>query len=236
MLEVFVVATLTTLATALGVIPVWALGADAERWRPALTGFAAGAMGVAAVVGLFLPALERGTPTEVVGGLLAGVAFLAITRAALGTRRGLGRDQRSAMLIFGVLFVHSLPEGFAIGTAYASDDAALGLFVVIAIALQNVPEGTGVALPLAATGASVSRQAWAAVLTSVPQPIGACVAFLMVEEIAGLLPISFGFAAGAMAALVVIELGPARGLRTRWAGGLAVGTALMLALAFAAGV
>ena len=103
MLEVLESRTLTALATALGVIPVWALGADAERWRPALTGFAGGAMGVAAIVGLLGPALDRGSLAEVACGFLAGVAFLLATRLALGTRHGLGRDQRSAMLIFGAL-------------------------------------------------------------------------------------------------------------------------------------
>ena len=236
MLEVLAVSTLTALATGLGVIPVWALGTDAERWRPSLTGFAGGAMAVAAFVGLLGPALDRGSVGEVAGGFLAGVAFLLVTRLALGTSHNLDRERRSAMLIFGVLFVHSLPEGFAIGTAYASEEAALGAFVVVAIALQNIPEGTGVALPLAASGASVARQAWAAVLTSVPQPIGACIAFLLVESITGLLPISFGFAAGAMLMLVITELRPHVKTLGGWSAGFLVGAGLMLAIGAVAGV
>lgn len=236
MTEVLAAATLTALATALGVIPVWALGVDAERWRPSLTGFAAGAMAVAAIFGLLLPALDRGTVLEAGGGFLFGMGFLLLARVALGTKHGLAREQRSAMLIFGVLFVHSLPEGFAIGTAYASEEEGLALFVVVAIALQNIPEGTGVALPMAATGASVARQAWAAVLTSVPQPVGACIAFLLVEEITGLLPISFGFAAGAMATLVVVELGPTQGARTGWPAGCLTGAGLMLGLGLVTGL
>ena len=111
-------------------------------------------------------------------------------------------------MVFLVLFVHSLPEGFAIGTAYASATAGLSLFVILAIGAQNVPEGTSVAIPLAAAGYSRSRQFWAAVGTSAPQPVGALVAYLLVEQIQGLLPISFAFAAGAMLALVALELGP----------------------------
>ena len=49
-----------------------------------------------------------------------------------------------SLLVFLVLFVHSFPEGFAIGTAYASDVSGLSLFVILAIGLQNVPEGTSV--------------------------------------------------------------------------------------------
>jgi zinc transporter, ZIP family len=119
------------------------------------------------------------------------------------------------VLVFVVLLVHSLPEGFAIGTAYASDTAGLSLFVITAIGVQNIPEGTSVAIPMAAAGFSRSRQFWAAVATSAPQPIGAAVAFLLVEQIEPLLPFSFGFAAGAMLALVVAELLPARSATTR---------------------
>ena len=116
--------------------------------------------------------------------------------------------------MFGVLFVHSLPEGFAIGTAYASDVAGLSLFVILAIGLQNIPEGTSVAIPMAGAGFTRAQMFWAAVGTSVLQPVGAVVAFLMVETIEGLLPISFAFAAGTMLALVVSDLLP-RTLRQR---------------------
>jgi hypothetical protein len=37
-------------------------------------------------------------------------------------------------------------------------------------------------------------------LTSAPQPVGAVVAYLLVEQISALLPLSFAFAAGAMLA------------------------------------
>ena len=106
------------------------------------------------------------------------------------------------MLVVAVLFVHSIPEGFAIGTAYASERQGLGLFVILAIALQNVPEGTTSAIPMHDAGFSRWQQFWGAVLTSAPQPVGAIAAYLLVEEIDGLLPISFAFAAGAMLSLV----------------------------------
>jgi ZIP family zinc transporter len=144
-----------------------------------------------------------------------------------------GADVKRAALIFAVLFAHSLPEGFAVGTAYASPDQNLGLFVILAIALQNVPEGTSVAIPMEDAGISVWRQFWAAVGTSVPQPIGAVIAYLLVDQISGLLPISFGFAAGAMLVLVAIEMVPdgfASGTRTRAAMGTAFGAAMILVL------
>jgi ZIP family zinc transporter len=145
---------------------------------------------------------------------------------------------RTSVLVFSVLFVHSLPEGFAIGTAYASDVAGLSLFVILAIGLQNIPEGTSVAIPMSEAGFSRRQQFWAAVLTSAPQPVGAAVAFLLVETIQDLLAVSFAFAAGAMLALVASDLFP-RTIRARsWRGplGAVIGAAIMLALSTALGV
>ena len=164
-----------------------------------------------------------------------GVLFLLGSRRLLAGRdvhvgelRGAG--VRRSLLVFGVLLVHSLPEGFAIGTAFASDTEGLALFVILAIALQNIPEGTSVAIPMESAGFGRAQQFWAAVLTSAPQPVGAVIAYLAVEEIAGLLPFSFAFAAGAMLALVVVELAAAGlragGGRLAAAAGTAAGAAL----------
>ena len=146
---------------------------------------------------------------------------------------------REPALVFLVLFVHSLPEGFAIGTAFASDRAGLSLFVILAIGIQNVPEGTSVAIPMAEAGFSRARQFWAAVGTSAPQPVGALIAFVAVEQVGGLLPFSFAFAAGAMLALIAVEMLPQAFSGPRRVGpsiGLVVGGALMLALSVLLGV
>jgi ZIP family zinc transporter len=238
------VASATALATGLGAVPVWFMGPRAEVLRPILLGTAIGAMTVASIVGLLKPALDEGPVGSVLAGLVAGVGLLFGARAFLDTRevhvgelRGSG--VRLSVLVFGVLLVHSLPEGLAIGTAYASDRAGLSLFVILAIGLQNIPEGTSIAVQMELAGFGRSRQFWAAVLTSAPQPIGAVAAFLVVEQVRGLLPASFGFAAGAMLALVAIELVPqalgGRRILGATAGALA-GAAAMLALAAAVGV
>lgn len=236
--------TATALATGLGAVPVFLLGARAERVRPVLLGATVGLMGVASVVGLLEPALDEGSTGAVLLGLAVGALFLAGTSRALhgrdlhvGAARGAG--VRTAALVFLVLLVHSLPEGFAIGTAYASEREGLGLFVILAIGLQNVPEGTSVAIPMEAAGFGRAQQFWAAVLTSAPQPLGAVVAFLLVEQIEALLPFSFAFAAGAMLTLLAVEVVPAAFGRGRWlqaTAGAASGGAVMLALAATLGV
>ena len=195
-------------------------------------------------MGLLIPALDEGSVGAVVAGFSVGVVFLLVSRAVLEARdvhvgqfRGAG--VRRSVLVFAVLLVHSLPEGLAIGTAFASDTEGLGLFVILAIALQNIPEGTSVAIPMDAAGFRPGQQFWAAVLTSAPQPFGAILAYLLVEQVEGLLPFSFAFAAGAMLCLVVVEIAPEafrRGSRLLAVAGTTAGALLMLALAALLGV
>jgi hypothetical protein len=135
------------LATGLGAVPVFFIGERAAALRPALIGLAVGLMSVASVVGLLIPALEEGSLGSVAAGLFGGAVFLLMTKLALAKRdvhvgKLRGARVRQSVLVFAVLFVHSLPEGMAMGTAWASERAGLGLFVVLAIALQNIPEGT----------------------------------------------------------------------------------------------
>jgi ZIP family zinc transporter len=236
-------ASATALATGLGAIPVFVFGSRSERLTPLLLGFASGVMGVAAIAGLLLPSLDEGSAAAVVAGLAVGVLFLAVVSRRFAPDHGFmgrsGPGARTSALVFLVLFVHSLPEGLAVGTAFASDRAGLSLYVILAIGIQNVPEGTSVAIPMQEAGFGRARQFWAAVATSAPQPIGALIAYVAVEEVSALLPFSFAFAAGAMLALVALEMlprayAPRRALAPTL--GAAVGAALMLGLSFALGV
>lgn len=244
MLTLVLAGTATALATGLGVVPVRVLRDRAHALDALLTGIAAGVMTVASLLGLLKPALESGSAGAVGLGALLGAVLVLLTRHLLVARElrsGLRRRPglRASILTFAVLFAHSLPEGFAIGTAYASKTAGLGLFVILAIGIQNIPEGTAVAIPMQQAGFSFARQFWAAVGTSVPQPIGAVVAYLAVEQARSLLPVSFGFAAGAMLLLVAVELAPGALAAGRWrlgVTGFGAGAAVMGLLSLALGV
>jgi zinc transporter, ZIP family len=233
----------TALATGLGAIPVFFLGSRAAQLTPLLLGFAAGVMGVAAIAGLLIPAMQEGSAQSVGLGLAVGLGFLILVRRWLSHDVGFmgrsGPGARTSALVFVVLFVHSLPEGLAVGTAFASTRAGLSLFVIIAIALQNIPEGTSVAIPMEEAGFDRARQFWTAVGTSAPQPVGALIAFVAVERVQGLLAFSFALAAGAMLALIAVELLPRAYLgpsRTGPSLGVAAGAAVMVALSIVLGV
>ena len=129
------------------------------------------------MVGLLLPALEEDGEGSRGRGFLVGVTFLLASRRLLrgrdvhvGELRGAGVRARCSSS--GA--ARAQPAGgLAIGTAFASETEGLALFMFLAIGLQNVPEGTSVAIPMASAGFGHGQQFWAAVLTSAPQPVGA---------------------------------------------------------------
>jgi ZIP family zinc transporter len=231
------IAAATALATGLGALPVIALGRHrATAAQGVLSGLAAGVMAVAAIVGLLEPAAEQGNAITVAAAAAAGALLLVLSRRALGRRaRHDGRSEAGArsLLVIGVLFAHSLPEGLAIGSAFASSQAGLSAFVIAAIAIQNVPEGTATAAAMQPAGYGPCKQFCGAVATSLPQVPGALIAWLAVERIEGLLPASFALAGGAMLALVVVDLLPdawKHAAHRGVIGGTLLGAALMLAV------
>ncbi|WP_254525567.1 ZIP family metal transporter [Natrinema caseinilyticum] len=129
-------------------------------------------------------------------------------------------DLKKLVLILGILTVHSFPEGVAVGVSFARlglDGGVpvlgfavplLAVFMTVAIAIHNVPEGTAIAIPMRAMGLSNWRMVGAAIFSSLPQPIGAVIAFVFVSWAESFLPFGYGFAAGAMVYLVATEFIP----------------------------
>jgi len=218
----------TCLATGLGALPFFLVDDVSDRWTVALWGLASGIMLSASGFGLVLQGLGHGTPVEVGAGALAGVVLVVvahrvITDAEVDPREFAEADFRKLVLILGVLTVHSFPEGVAVGVSFANlglDTAentlvllgfsvpVLAVFMTVAISIHNVPEGLAVSIPLKNLGMSKWRMVGAAVFSSIPQPIGAGIAFVFVRWARVFLPYGFGFAAGAMTYLVLTEFIP----------------------------
>jgi zinc transporter ZupT len=111
------------------------------------------------------------------------------------------------VLIVGVMTIHSFAEGVGVGVAFGGGEQ-LGLVIALAIAIHNVPEGLAISLVLVPRGVSVGRAAAWSVFSSLPQPLLAVPAFLFVAWFEPLLAAGLGFAAGAMAWIVVGDLVP----------------------------
>ncbi|HKL28570.1 MAG TPA: ZIP family metal transporter [Natrialbaceae archaeon] len=254
---VFVAGLITALATGLGVLPFFLVGNVSLRWNVTLWGLASGIMVSASLFGLVFEGLNNGTPFEIAVGVLLGVLLVVasdyvISGAEVNPRQYAEADYKKLVLILGILTVHSFPEGVAVGVSFADLNLGTGpmllgftipilaIFMTVAISIHNIPEGTAISIPLRAMGVSEWKMVWWSVFSSLPQPIGAVVAFYFVRIARDLLPYGFGFAAGAMVYLVLSEFIPeARELgrdlprngRLELVGGLVVGFLIMVPLA-----
>jgi zinc transporter ZupT len=210
-LEVFLYALVTALATGLGALPFLFVRRMSRRWLGISNGLAAGLM-AGASAGLLREGLAFGTARVVIGVLL-GIAFIVTSQRMLSHHKALelgtlrGVDAVKALLIVGVMTIHSVSVGVGVGVSFGGGKA-LGLFITIAIAVHNIPEGLAISLVLVPRGEPVWRAAAWSVFSSLPQPLLAVPAFLFVETFVRYLPIGLGFAAGAMLWMVFAELIP----------------------------
>jgi zinc transporter, ZIP family len=242
-LETLIWVTLPGLATGIGGLALLAVRRPSERTLDALLGFTAGVMLAAGVFSLLVPALDRGSVPEVVVGFAAGAAAIAVLDAlvphAHARYREHGRPaaeehaERQAVLLLSALTIHNLPEGLAVGVAFAAGGPELGIPIAIAIGIQNVPEGFAAAAPLVRAGFGIAPAIGVAALTGIVEPPMAVLAFNSFELFDGLLPLGLAFAGGAMLYVVIDELIPeSHGHGNERAATLAllIGFALMLAL------
>jgi zinc transporter ZupT len=232
---------ISCLMTGLGAIPVHFIKNHSNILRCFSGAFAAGMMISASVFSLAQEGIEMQSkfafaPYGVMIGLLLGALFFVFTDKMVDhyklQQHSLAQGMsRKGILVFISMFIHSIPEGIAIGVGFATGDFHFGLIMAIAIGVHNIPEGIAVSLPLKKDGASTIRCVWASILTSLPQPIMAVPAVLLATQFEPLLPIGLGFAGGAMIYLVVAELLPEaleEGGKTLTAWGFMMGLVSML--------
>ncbi|MBQ9177625.1 MAG: ZIP family metal transporter [Prevotella sp.] len=217
------------LGTMLGSAMVFFMKDDIpERTQKLLLGFASGIMVAASVWSLLIPAMEMESakgawsvvPAAV--GFLLGIAFLLLIdemtpHLHLGTSRPEGprsRMTRTAMLAMAVT-IHNLPEGMAVGVVFAGAEEgvstislASAIAISLGIAIQNIPEGAIISMPMRTEGNSKWRSFIIGSLSGAVEPIGGLIVVMLASFIMPILPYTLAFAAGAMLYVVVEELIP----------------------------
>ena len=235
----------TFLMTALGAATVFFFArAVCERAQGALLGFAAGVMTAASVWSLILPAIEQ-TAAEgrlppflpAAAGIVLGALLLALLDE-FTRQRGGERVTHSDFLLLSAITLHNIPEGMAVGLAFALAADGEGLAGAAALALgigvQNFPEGAAVALPLYQSGQSKLRAFVTGVLSGAVEPLFGVLVVLAAARVHALLPWRLSVAAGAMLYVVAEELLPRAGSR-RGTCGFLVGFLFMMVLDVALG-
>ena len=228
-------------------------GAMPDRVQKSLLGFASGVMVAASVWSLLIPAMEmeagRGawSVLPAAAGFLAGIAFLLLIddvtpHLHLGSEHPEGprsKLSRTSMLALAVT-IHNLPEGMAVGVVLAGAaqgsagiTLASAVAVSVGIAIQNIPEGAIISMPMRAAGNTRWRSFVIGSLSGAVEPVGGLAVVLLASVLTPLLPYLLAFAAGAMFYVVVEELIPeaSTGRHTNLSTiGFAVGFVLMMVL------
>ena len=201
---------------------------SAERVRNILLGFASGVMVAASVWSLLIPAMSASSDmgkmawVPAVVGFFVGVIFMLLLdtftpHLHLDSDKPEGPSSklgRSSMLVLAVT-LHNIPEGMAVGVVAAGAltgevgmSFAGALALAVGLAIQNVPEGAIISLPLRSAGNSRGRAFAYGTLSGIVEPIAAILTIVFIEHLIGIFPYMLAFAAGAMIYVVVEELIP----------------------------
>lgn len=220
----------TFLMTALGASVVFIFKKEmGKSIQKAFLGFAAGVMIAASVWSLLIPAIEE---TESAGGIgwipaaggfvFGGLFLLALDflmpHLHLGEKRAEGVPsslKRTTLLVLAVT-LHNIPEGMAVGLAFAMaaqhpEDPALyaaAFALAIGIGIQNFPEGAAISLPLRQEGMSRGKAFFLGSMSGIVELIFGVGITLIAAWISPYMPWLLAFAAGAMIYVVVEELIP----------------------------
>lgn len=225
-------------ATAVGGLGLLLLRKPSEVALDAMLGFTSGVMLAASSFSLLVPALKLGGSLEVAAGVLLGGASFACLDAVMPhaharfSEHGHPASRRAALLL-SALTIHNIPEGMAVGVAFAAVGPELGIPIALAIGIQNIPEGFAAAAPLLDGPGSRNRAAAIAAATGLVEPPAALLAYAALSTAETLMPFALAFAAGAMLYVVTDELIPeshAKGNERTATIGLIAGFTIMLIL------
>ncbi|MBQ3264828.1 MAG: ZIP family metal transporter [Ruminococcus sp.] len=224
--DVFIGLMIPFIGTALGAAAVFCMKKEPSAGTSrALTGFAGGVMIAASVWSLILPAIEQSRALgrlaflPAFSGFWVGVILLAsldrlIPKLQNGTKKHQSKLARTTLMASAVT-LHNIPEGMAVGVVYAgwltgTDSVTLsGAFALATgIAIQNLPEGAIISMPLHAQGKSRWKAFFCGVLSGAVEPLFGALTVLCAAAVVPAMPYLLSFAAGAMVYVVVQELIP----------------------------
>lgn len=220
-LLVFFMSSFNWLMTVCGASLVFLVKKESQKLISIALGIAAGIMIAASFFSLLLPAinqLESKLSLLIIPvGFLAGGMFLRICDRYLphehvisheieGVKATLSKNK----LLFLAMTLHNIPEGLAVGIAFAGAGHHLlpAIILSVGIGIQNFPEGTALSLPLHQSGMSRLRAMMYGQFSALVEIPSALIGFVFASFFHGILPFALSFAAGAMMFVCIEELIP----------------------------
>jgi ZIP family zinc transporter len=221
-----------------------------EELQKITVGFAAGVMIAASIWSLIIPSVEMAEKEGMISfipatvGFIFGVLFLIIINKLAEKIEKKKNKKKLNMLMFSVT-LHNIPEGMAVGVCFAgllSGNAGIILAeafaLSIGIAIQNVPEGAIISMPLKLEGKSKGKSFLYGILSGIVEPLAALFTILLLNIVVPILPYLLSFAAGAMIYVVSEELIPEMHIGKKTSNGvlgLTLGFVVMMVLDIALG-
>ena len=230
-------------ATVIGAILGFAFKNISHKFSDTVLSFAAGVMLAAAVIGLILPAVDRGGKWGLlvtVAGIFAGAVCLNLIDKLVPHLHKLAGDDiedhkatslNKVLLFVSAIAIHNLPEGIAAGVGFGSGDVTQALVIAGGIALQNIPEGMVIIGPMLAAGVKPKKTFLIALLTGAVEVVGTLIGYFAVSVASFILPFALAFAGGTMLYVISDEMIPethAHGSERGATYALLVGFVLML--------
>ena len=157
---------------------------------------------------------EQNFPQVIIGIMLGASALFVVDtylphiHGFLIADRPLTSGMKTTLMLVAALFIHNFPEGFATGAAYSGGVTVFGNTVALGIALQNVPEGFLVSVPLRSQGYSARRSFITGALSGFIEPVCSITALVLVALFSVLLPYALAFAGGSMLYVIFDEMVP----------------------------
>jgi zinc transporter, ZIP family len=144
-----------------------------------------------------------------------------------------GHALKRAWLFVLAIALHNMPEGLAIGVAFAGPDQLGAQALATGIAIQDVPEGLVVAMALRSVGYGRALSVALGVASGLVEPLFAVIGVAVIGLSAALLPWGLAAAAGAMLYVISHEIIPEshrQGHEAFATTGLMLGFVLMMVL------
>lgn len=186
-------------------------------------GSSAGIMIAASFFSLILPALNMLEGKNhfylliIPLGFICGVLFLTLFDKLLPhehmlshVREGLHSQLSQNQLLMLAMTLHNIPEGLAVGVAFASasQNPIPALILSIGIGIQNFPEGTAISLPMHQAGKSKFVSLMYGQFSGIVEIPSAIIGYIFATFINNILPFALCFAAGAMLFVCVEDMIP----------------------------
>lgn len=209
-----------------------------DKLQAIALGLAAGVMIAAAFFGLLNPSIEEANATMGEGlawipplvGLFLGVGLLYLIDKLVphihintGEREGPeAPNLTNQFKFFLAVTIHNFPEGlvtgFSLGLALSAYNAgnieqagiyAAGALVLsIGIAIQDIPEGMAISVPLYIDGMTRGKAFAFGVVSGIVEPIAAIIGMFLASALSGAMSYFLSFGAGAMLYVIIEDLVP----------------------------